>query len=265
MDSILPRDLIGLTLSYLPPYMEDMVRSLDEPTPWELQRMASRGLVANQYLSGWAIIHGLPYDERFICNKAFYGCPLYDNDITDRMLYAAAAGRGNCNYLDYLIDMHSSVRDETIHKMCDIIVKREHLDTMAEILDSRSSRLKETLLRDTLPRARNERFMDLYVEHVSREMDDTELRDVMYAANGPLLKKLMKEISSLDLWYDLFSLMAIWPHPEIVAAILEADYPVDEEMALDAFAFSDCSLEPLVAVMRREEKAFARAFVARYG
>ncbi len=244
MESILPRDLINLSLSYLPPYMEEMVQSFDEPQPWELQRMASKGLVEDERLLRWAMDKGLARDDRLLANMVYHGCDPLPQDIpwTERVIYAAAS-RG----LSVLMEggtgigpVDLSISERAIPRVALILSRRwrdyiEHSDAISMInhaccfIGGRCSiRMYRTLVvsfQDIILQSRDREMIRFCLPCFVRDMFCPIQETVTLAVERGNLILLEEMIEACpdefdwDIWLLLGELLAAHPSRELIGFI----------------------------------------------
>ncbi len=104
--------------------MGPMTQTFEAVQPWELQKMASMGLVRDERLLAWAIRSGLPVDDRLSASMVFHGVPLPDDaPISSRVVEAAVAGGRDIDYVASLMEKCSSMKLDSV-SLARIAVRR---------------------------------------------------------------------------------------------------------------------------------------------
>ncbi len=210
----IPRDLHGVALSYLEPYMEIMVRSPDEPEMWELQKMASLGMVRDPHLLAWAEGKGLPRDERLFANMVFHGVEVPEEAvISERLLNAAAAGASPDRVMD-LMERTATDQDDVVclGDIGDIVVKRGRISFIEEVFkfDRPShrdpARWLRSVIEHAIPISRDERILDIYAGYLDRAgFGVDEVQEAAECGNLYLLEKLTGGEMPVNCWVDILS------------------------------------------------------------
>ncbi len=257
--------------------MEVMVSSFDEPEPWELQKMASLGLVRDERLLSWAEKKGLPRDGRLFENMAFYGCDLDGVEITVSLVKAAAAGGSSPDIVMDLIRRAAPTVDATeiidlLGNIGGIVVKRRHIDFIKDIFRSGfdTGKLTEVLCQSVgffLPLYNDEELLDIYIEYLDTAgYDYNEVARIMECRNLRLVEYILKDGLSLQCWYDIAVGLRGAPDRDILHLVcrkIEEDPKIGEK-ACRKIARRMRPSDDLLAMIREEEGTLARIYAEGY-